>query len=259
MRAVLWLALQLQVPAPTGYVNDFAGIVRPAAARAMRVLIDDVRAKSPGEIVVVTLRDLGGRAPIDVARDMGRQWRVGRGGQPGDVGRNAGVVLLLTPGERPGDGRAQVAIASGTGAEGFITDALSGRIADAVGREAVNAGQYDAGLLAGVGLLAEAYAREYGFTLSSGPEPRTAPEPAQRRNGYPWGIVIVLVLFFLLGGGRRRRVGLLEGLLLGSMLGGRRRGGWHSGGGFGGGFGGGGFGGFGGGGGSGGGGASRSF
>ena len=71
------LLLQLQIPQPVGYVNDFAGIVRPEIAQRMTALIDEVRAKSAGEIVVVTLRDLQGRTPIDFALQLGRAWRVG--------------------------------------------------------------------------------------------------------------------------------------------------------------------------------------
>ncbi len=265
------LLLQLQIPAPTGYVNDFARVIDPASRARMQAVIDLVRAASGGEIVVVTLPDLGGRADIDVARDIGRQWKVGAQGAAGDPRRNTGVVLLLVPGARPGDGKARLAIATGTGAEGFVTDALSGRIRDAVGREAVSSGSYAAGLVAGVELLAQAYAQEFGFKLSDSPAP--PPPPAEQPEGgrSPGGgliqmILILAVVFARAGIGRRRRglgSGLLQGMIIGSMLGGGRRGGW-GGGGFGGGGvggfgGGGGFGGFGGGGGFSGGGASGGF
>ena len=99
MRALsLALALQLQIPAPVGYVNDFAGVIDDASRQALLAVIDEVRQKSGGEIVVVTLKDLGGRASIDVARDIGRQWKVGATGGAGDRAKNAGVVLLLKPG-----------------------------------------------------------------------------------------------------------------------------------------------------------------
>ena len=233
---ILPLALQLQIPSPTGYVNDFAGAIDEGSRRAMLAIIEQVRAGSGGEIVVVTLRDLGGRASIDVARDIGRQWGVGAKGGAGDRARNAGVVVLLKPGERPGDGKAEFAIASGTGAEGFVTDALSGRIRDAVGQEAVRAGSYGAGLSIGVAMLAQAYAKEYGFTLSpDAREPEPPPESGRRvPRGIPWWLILV-VIFALVGGGRRGGGGLLQGLFLASLLGGGRdRGGW-GGGGFGGG------------------------
>ncbi len=272
---LLALILQLQIPAPTGYVNDFAHVIDPASRAAMESAIAEVKAASGGEIVVVTLSDLGGRADIDVARDIGRQWKVGAQGAAGDPRRNTGVVLLLVPGRRPGDGRARVAIATGSGAEGFITDAMAGRIRDAIGRQSVAAGSYAAGLVAGVQLLGAAYAQEFGFKLTGATLP---PPPAAPQNGPGGGgggggmggfLVLLLVLLLVSRLGRRRGSGmlggrgLLEGMLLGSLLSGGRRGGWggggFGGGGFGGFGGGGGFGGFGGGGGFSGGGASGGF
>lgn len=259
----LWLALllQLQIPSPTGFVNDFAGILDAPARQAMLGVIEQVRQASRGEIVVVTLRDLGGRPSIDVGRDIIRTWGVGAKGGPGDSAVNAGVVLLLKPGERPGDGKAELAVATGTGAEGFVTDALAGRIRDAVGREAVRTGSYAAGLTLGVQMLGQAYAQEFGFRLTgapAAPPPGDTQEQAPRRRGLPVGFLVILFIIILSAGRRRGGGGLLQALFWASLFGGGRgRGGW-GGGGFGGG-GGGGFGGFGGGGGSMGGGASGGF
>jgi uncharacterized protein len=260
--ALLGLLLQLQIPGPTGYVNDFAHVIDASSRARMEAVIDRVRAASGGEIVVVTLADLGGRADKDVARDIGRDWKVGAQGAAGDPRRNTGVVVLLVPGARPGDGKARLAIATGSGAEGFVTDAMAGRIRDAIGRQSVSAGSYAAGLVTGVELLAQAYAQEFNFKLvdSLAPPPPPAEQPSRGRSG--GGLInlfVILMLLFVLGGlGRRRRglgSGLLQGMIVGSILGGGgRRGGWG-----GGGFGGGGFGGFGGGGGFSGGGASGGF
>ncbi len=271
--ALLGLLLQIQIPAPTGYVNDFAHVIDPASRARMEAVIDQVRAASRGEIVVVTLPDLGGRAASDVGRDIGRQWKVGAQGAAGDQSRNTGVVLLLVPGTRPGDGKARVAVSTGTGAEGFVTDALAGRIRDAVGRQSVAAGSYAAGLATGVELLAQAYETEFGFKLSDSLAP--PPEAAVPESGKGSGtlffnlFVLVAVMIALAGLGRRRRFGgsgmggLVQGMIIGSILSGGRRGGWggggFGGGGFGGFGGGGGFGGFGGGGGFSGGGASGGF
>ena len=85
-----------------------------------------MRAKSGGEIVVVTLADIGDRAPSDVALQIGRQWKVGKKAAPGDPARNTGVIILVVPKETSSDGRGHVTIATGTGAEGFITDGRRG-------------------------------------------------------------------------------------------------------------------------------------
>jgi len=276
-RLALLVAFQLQIPAPTGYVNDFAHVIDDATAQQMLAVIDEVRRKSGGEIVVVTLPDLGGRSAIDVARDIGRQWKVGAQGGPGDRARNAGVVVLLKPGQHPGDGRAELAVATGSGAEGFVTDAFGGQVRDAISESALQSGSYATGLVTGVGMVARAYAREFGFELT-GNAPAPAPPPGEGGGVPPGAFMLVpLILFVVLpiflrlafAASSFRRpyyrggANWLGWLVLSSVLRSGRRGGWGGGGwggGFrGGGFGGGGFGGFGGGGGFSGGGASGRF
>ena len=249
LRYLVPLVLQLQIPSPVGYVNDFAGVLDGQSQRQMLAVIEEVRRKSGGEIVVVTLADLAGREPIDVARDIGREWGVGaRGEGPGDRTRNAGVVLLLKPGERPGDGKADLAIATGYGAEGFVTDARSGRIRDAIGELSVSQSSYAAGLVAGVWLLAQAYAEEFGFELTGQPPVELPPEGSSGGLGALVIFAIFMVFFIINGaararmyGGRRSGSSLLGWILLSMLMsGGRRGGGWHGGGFGGGGFGGGG-------------------
>ena len=253
----LLLVAQVHIPAPRGYVNDFAGVLDTAAVAHLEAVIAGVRDKTRGEIVVVTLADIGDRAAADVALQIGRDWKIGPGAPPGDAARNLGVVVLLVPrkNHRPGTGRFY--IATGKGAEGFLTDAAVGRIADAVVPDMARE-DYSAALVRAVDLVAAAFAREFGVTLSGGTPPDA--EPA-RRLPIPVGwLVAALVLLILASRGRI----LLLPFSLGGFGGGRGRwggGGWGGGGfgGGGGGGGGGGFGGFGGGGGFSGGGAGRSF
>ena len=129
--ALLALVFQqggLQIPAPVGLVNDFAHVIPADAAASIEQIASDVRAKSRGEIAVVTLPDIGQNAPSDVALRIGREWKVGKIGNPGDPTRNAGAVILLVPKETSSDGRGHCYIATGQGAEGFITDADAGAI-----------------------------------------------------------------------------------------------------------------------------------
>ena len=257
---LLLLAVQLgsdSLPSPSGYVNDFAGVLDPAAVSRMDAVIAEVRAKSRGEIAVVTLADLGDRAASDVALQIGRQWGVGAKGAAGDPAKNLGVVVLLVPLKNHRRGTGQVFIATGRGAEGFLTDAQVGRIRDAMtpylARE-----DYGAGLALGVDLIAQAFAREFGFTLTGAPAP---PPPAETGQvPFPVGLVIAGVVFLILVT-RGRILWWIVALAL-SRSGGGRGGGW-GGGGWGGGGGGGGFsggfGGFGGGGGFSGGGAGGRF
>src|SRR5256885_7211391 len=126
---------QIAIPAPTGYVNDFAGVLDAAAVRRMEAVITDVRDKTHGEIAVVTLADIGDRAAADVALQIGRQWGVGAKGEAGDPAKNAGVVVLLVPrkNHRPGTGK--IFIATGRGVGGVLTDARVGRVRDMMNRD----------------------------------------------------------------------------------------------------------------------------
>ena len=243
----------LQVPAPRGLVNDFANVIPAASAARIERIAQDVRDKSKGEIAVVTLTDLGGRDPMDVAMGIGREWKVGNMAPIGDQSRNAGVVILVVPKESAPDGRGRCRIATGQGTEGFITDATSGSIC----REATPLfaqRDYGAGMELVTLRVAQRYAQEFGFALDTSlaaayPPPSRRPAPVQRGGGInPFLLLIILfIVLSLLGGGRRRGCMPIFIPFGGGGWGGGGGGGW-SGGGFGGG-GGGGFGGFGGGGG----------
>lgn len=248
--AVFVVLAQIAIPAPRGYVNDFAGVLDAASARHMEAVIAEVREKTRGEIAVVTLPDIGDRAASDVALQIGRQWGVGAKGEAGDPAKNLGVVVLLVPQKdhRPGTGH--VFIATGRGAEGFLTDARVGRIRDAMipflARE-----EYGKGLGLGVDLIATAMAREFGVTLT-GPQYVTPPRAPATTPRIPLGWIIGLIILLIIV--TRGRILLLP-FYMSRWGNGGGGGGWSSGGG----GGGGGFGGFGGGGGFSGGGAGGRF
>jgi uncharacterized protein len=127
-----------------------------------------------------------------------------------------------------------VFVATGRGAEGFLPDARVGRIRDAMTPDLAREG-YGAGLAAGVDLIAQAFADEFGFALT-GVEARPPPVPGGGSNEFPipsiWLIAIVILLIIV----TRGRI-----LLLLFRFGGRGGGSWGGGGGFGGFGGGGGF------------------
>lgn len=254
-----------QIPAPQGLVNDFAHVIPADAAQRIDAIAQDVRDKSKGEIAVVTLADLGGRDPSDIAREIGRSWKVGNFASIGDRSRNAGVVILVVPKETSSDGHGYCRVEVGQGAEGFITDATSGEIC----REATPAFRqqdYGTGIELVTLRVAQRYAQEFGFALDTSLPTPVVRQPARSPSSGGGGInpLVLLVIFFIvisiLGGGRRGRgCGCLPIFLpFGGFGGGGYRGGGFGGGGFGGG-GGGGFGGFGGGGGFSGGGGGSSW
>src|SRR5207245_2846001 len=157
--AALLALFQIGLPAPKGYANDFAGVLDPGAVARIEGVVAEVREKTRGEIVVVTLADIGDRSASDVALQIGRAWKVGPGGSPGDPAHNLGVIVLMVPRKNHRPGTGAFFIAPGKGAEGFLTDALAGRIADAVVPELARE-DYSAAMVHAVDLVAATFARE---------------------------------------------------------------------------------------------------
>ena len=258
------LAQEPQIPAPTGLVNDFAGVLDAATVARIIRIAEDVRAISRGEMAIVTLPDLRGRDVADVALRIGREWKVGKIGAPGDPTRNAGAVILLVPKETNSDNRGRCYVATGQGTEGFITDATAGDIC----REATPLfiqRDYAGGLELVTRRTAERFAREFNFTIDSGIAPPAPVRTSPGRSGGGIPPIVIFIIFFVVlsilsnaakRGGKGRRNGCGGGVPIIIPMGGGGRGGW-GGGGFGG--GGGGFGGFGGGGGFSGGGGGSSW
>ena len=245
------------LPAPVGYINDFADVIPAEAESRIQAIIDEVRAKSGGEIVVVTLPSLEGRTRDDVALEIGREWRIGAEGEAGDRGRNTGLVVLVVPKETAPSGRGELKIELGDNTNTFITAAETGRIRDTYMIPAFREGDYGTGITAGVAALAMEYAESFGFELTGDYQ---LPEARGEEEGGSWFVwIIVLFVLFSFMGRRRRRSSFP--IFLPIPMGGGRRGGFggFGGGGFGGFGGGGGFGGFGGGGGFSGGGAGGSW
>ncbi|MBA3559396.1 MAG: TPM domain-containing protein, partial [Gemmatimonadaceae bacterium] len=247
MQAIgVWMLLQApQIPGPPrGFGTNEADIVVDAAnvlSSANIALVNrvafDVRAKSGGEIAVVTLPDIGDRDAAMVALEIGRQWKVGRLAEIGDQSRNAGAVILLVPKETNSDGRGRCYISTGQGVEGFITDAASGTICRSVTPLFM---QRDYGtaveqIALQVGQL---FAREFSFSLdttlaASAIQIPEQPARGRRSSGFPPQLIFFLVLlFFALSSfrrrGRRRGCGGGLPLIIPFPIGGghQRGGGW---------------------------------
>jgi uncharacterized protein len=258
LRTALVAALSLLVQGPqlperpTGYVNDYANLLPPEKAALLVRIAEDVRAKSGGEIAIVTLRDLEGRPSSEIALRLARQWGVGAKAELGDRRNNAGALILVVPKESNQSGRGSCRIETGRGTEGFITDGEAGDIC----RAAVpyfERGDYASGLQLVTTGVAQEFAREFGFALDTNIVPRaTAPRAGRGAPVSPFAVLLmifvaILVLSALSRAGRGRRGGLGgPGVIILPPIGGGGGfgglggggGGWGSGGGFGGGFGG---------------------
>ena len=258
--AVLWLAL-LALTAPAAAqtfpesngsaVVDQAGILRPEQVIDLKSKAQALYAQSGRAFAVATVKSLEGYPIDDYAYRLGRYWKLG------SAKNDDGVLLLVAPNER------KVSIATGYGAGGYMTDAMSGIII----RDAIlphfkqKPPDYGGGIEAG----ADAIMKQ----MRAPPEEAqkqvaTAEQTQKSRQDASPGVLpvifwVMIIGFVILSMGRRangrryrpRRSGISPWVVLwglNELSRGSRGGGWGGGGGSSwGGGGGGGFGGFGGG------------
>src|ERR1700722_19316769 len=248
----LWAERVQDLPQPTNYVSDFAGVLSPATQAYLNNLCLQLDRQAHAQIAVVTVKSLDGEPIENFATALEDKWKVGK------KGTDRGLLLIFATSDR------QYRIEVGYGLEGILPD---GRVGD-IGRQIVpylRQDNYDAAVTLAVQQIAGVIAADAGVALNTGPRRGPAgvraAQPQQLTLGevVVLGLVLLAVIFFL---ARFGGSGLL-GFLIGMFMGGGGGGGWSGGGGggWGGGGGGGdggGFGGFGGGS-SGGGGASGSW
>ena len=234
-----------KLPAPTGYVSDFAGVVDAGSRQRMEQLCTELDQKAHAQIAVVTIHTLEGDTAANFANRLEEKWKVG------PKATDKGVIMLFAIDDH------KRWIEVGYGLEGILNDAKVGDI----GRSMVpqlRQQEYGPAIYGGLKQIADVIAADANVTLT---EPASAPRPQYGREEVNIGFGTVLrVLFFLFvllmifgagrgGGGGRGLMWFLLGNFLGSQ---GRRDDWRGGGGWGGGGGGGGsdgggFGGFGGG------------
>jgi uncharacterized protein len=229
---------------PTGYVNDFAGVLSPETRSHLEQLCTEVDQQAHAQIAVVTVKTTGDDTIDDFATQLEEKWKVGQ------KGTDRGLLFLIATDDH------HYRFEVGYGLEGILPDGKVGSI----GREMVpylREGNYDAAITMATQDVANVIAQDAGVTLKTPAEdlgPAPQPHPRNAVKDILLALFAIFVLISLVRSGPSGWAGFLLGMFLGGMGGGR-----GGGGGFGGGDGGGGgFGGFGGGG-SGGGGASGSW
>ena len=214
-------------PKPTGYVNDFAGVLNKATKAKLESTLTAFDKQSGIEIAVATLPSLNGEPIENVAVDLFEEWGIGK------KGKDNGLLFLVVPSDR------RMRIEVGYGLEGVMNDALAGRILKKVIAPYFKKDQIDAGIAMGtlsiIGVISDKEGLDFDlFSKASGMATLLKPEKKKSPLGTFGKIILLLIMGYVF-----IRHPWLFLFLLSGMGGGVRRGS--------GGFGGGGFGGFGGG------------
>ena len=79
------------LPAPSGFINDFAGVLSPNARNKLTALCAEVDQKAHAQIAVATIHTLDGEALEEFSVDLAQKWGVG-------PKSDRGVLILLALG-----------------------------------------------------------------------------------------------------------------------------------------------------------------
>ena len=225
------------MPQPTGYVTDLAGVLSQQTIAQLDQLCTEVDQQAHAQIAVVMIKTTGDETIDQFGVDLATKWKIG------PKGTDKGILMLFAVDDH------KRTIQVGYGLEGALNDAKAGDIGRAMVPQ-LRSGDYDGAVTLGVEQVAQVIAQDAGVTITDMPAEQAMPQQqpltgAQRVGAIFAGIIFLVVVIFVLS--HAGPSGLLW-LLIGNAIGGGGRGGFGGGGGGFGGGGGGGFGGFGGGG-----------
>src|ERR1700748_3688697 len=79
---------------PTGYINDFTGVIDSSSAEAMRQICQQVDQKAHAQITIVTVHSLDNSDIESYASDLYKEWGIG------PKSSNRGVLILLSVDDR---------------------------------------------------------------------------------------------------------------------------------------------------------------
>ena len=188
-----------EVLALKGRVNDYAGILSPAAESRLETVLGDLERTDATQIVVLTLPSLGGETIEEYGIRVADTWKIGQ------KGLDNGAILIISKNDR------KLRIEVGYGLEGTLTDLMAGRIIGNIIVPRFKAGDFDQGITEGVQAMIQAVRGE--FKAENRPAPSSIPW-----HGNLFSVIVVLFLINLMGR-IRKPMGALAGAGLFPILG----------------------------------------
>jgi uncharacterized protein len=168
-------------PAPAQYFNDYAQVVSSATASQLNQTLEDFERQSSEQILVAIFPTMQSDSSIeDYTVRVARAWKVGQ------KDNNNGAVLFVFVRDH------KMFLQVGYGLEGVLPDALCKRIIDEQISPRFKAGDFDAGLTAGVQSIIAATKGEYKGTGT------TVAEGISHNGSDDWVIWIFCLLFLVI-------------------------------------------------------------
>jgi uncharacterized protein len=165
------------LPQPSGWVNDFAGVISPEYKEKLSSLIEELEQKTTTEIAVVTVTSIAPYDEKEYARLLFDNWK------PGKKGKDNGVLVLLAIKER------RWRIETGYGVEGILPDGLCGEIGRNYMVPYFKEGKYGEGLYQGVIKIAG--------IISGQVKPGDIVRSSPNNDFFNWAVPLGIFLVFI--------------------------------------------------------------
>lgn len=206
-------ALASHIQQPTGYVNDFAGVLTSEQKNSLEISLNAYEKESGNEIAVAIVKSLNGGDLDDFASRTFEEWKIGK------KGKDNGILFLAAIEER------KMRIEVGYGLEPYLTDGHAGEIIRNIIAPKFKRQDYYGGIVDGI--------EEIKNSLSRNPIDQT--KSIVKINSWSWikgvyevfgdlfvyFVIIVIYLFFsYLGGFLARSKSIWLGTFLGAIFGG---------------------------------------
>ena len=184
----LFLAVQvsaLEVPRLQGRVNDYAELLSPATEASLESVLKSLESSDSTQIVVLTIGSLQGDSLEEFSLRVVEDWKIGQ------QGLDNGVLLLVVRDDR------KIRIEVGYGLEGKLTDMTAGRIISNVMVPRFRQGDFNQGIIDGVGAIVMTVRGE--FTAAA----ETKPNGSGRED--PGGLLTSMIFIFFIFGSLLRK------------------------------------------------------
>ena len=192
-----FLRAAMEVPTLTARVNDHADMLARATEQQLESVLADLEREESTQLAVLTIPTLQGENLEEYSLKVAESWGLGQ------KSRDNGALLLIVKNDR------KLRIEVGYGLEGRLTDLVSGRIIRDIITPRFRNGNFDQGVIDGVGAMIAAVRGEFSGESATRSQ---QPVPAD----FSGMLVFFAFAFFILGKifGRHR----LAAAFLGSVV-----------------------------------------
>ncbi len=189
------------IPAPTGYVNDFIGVLTAKERETLETDLAGYQESTGNEIAIALIKSLDGDSVEEFAVRTFEEWKIGK------KGKDNGILFLAAIDDR------KMRIEVGYGLEPYLTDGEAGELLRTAVTPAFRAGKYGEGVMRAV----ESIKRELSGEAADSRN-QSFSDSGNRQFPIPFSILIIIFIYLFAFMARSKSVWL--GGVAGGALGG---------------------------------------